>query len=129
MKEKYADLRKKAKTMNFSIAYGKTAHGFQKDWDCTLEEAQESLRAWYSDRKEVVEWQIRVQALALQKGISFLFNSRLDINPDGSLSATGAILPSRGQQRLDLIWTSSGYQHTYLRRSRRYCDCLYGQNR
>jgi DNA polymerase-1 len=65
LKEKYADLRKKAKTMNFSIAYGKTAHGFQKDWDCSLEEAQDSLKAWYADRQEVVEWQIRVQALAL----------------------------------------------------------------
>jgi DNA polymerase-1 len=39
LKDKYADLRKKAKTMNFSIAYGKTAHGFSKDWDCSLEEA------------------------------------------------------------------------------------------
>ena len=28
LKEKYSDPRKKAKTMNFSIAYGKTAHGF-----------------------------------------------------------------------------------------------------
>ena len=36
LKEKYADLRKKAKTMNFSIAYGKTAHGFSKDWNCSL---------------------------------------------------------------------------------------------
>ena len=40
LKDKYAIERKKAKTMNFSIAYGKTAHGFSKDWDCTKEEAQ-----------------------------------------------------------------------------------------
>jgi DNA polymerase I len=39
LKDKYSDLRKKAKTMNFSIAYGKTAHGFAKDWGCNLEEA------------------------------------------------------------------------------------------
>lgn len=50
LKDKYSDLRKKAKTMNFSIAYGKTAHGFAKDWGCDLEEAQKTLRAWYSDR-------------------------------------------------------------------------------
>jgi len=26
--------------MNFSIAYGKTAHGFSKDWGCSLKEAE-----------------------------------------------------------------------------------------
>ena len=36
LKEKYAAQRKKAKTVNFSIAYGKTAQGFANDWDCTL---------------------------------------------------------------------------------------------
>lgn len=39
VKDKYGDERKKAKTMNFSIAYGKTAHGFSKDWGCSLSEA------------------------------------------------------------------------------------------
>ena len=32
LKDKFSSLRKKAKTMNFSIAYGKSAHGFSKDW-------------------------------------------------------------------------------------------------
>ena len=32
IKDKFSGLRKKAKTMNFSIAYGKTAKGFAKDW-------------------------------------------------------------------------------------------------
>ena len=36
LKEKYASERKKAKTVNFSIAYGKTAKGFAEDWNCTL---------------------------------------------------------------------------------------------
>jgi DNA polymerase I len=40
LKDKYASERRKAKTMNFSIAYGKTAHGFSQDWECTLEEAK-----------------------------------------------------------------------------------------
>lgn len=39
--------------MNFSIAYGKSAHGFSKDWNCSLDEAQEALDAWFADRKEV----------------------------------------------------------------------------
>lgn len=32
LKDMFSSLRKKAKTMNFSIAYGKSAHGFSKDW-------------------------------------------------------------------------------------------------
>ncbi len=40
LKEKYAAERKKAKTVNFSIAYGKTAKGFASDWGCSLEEAK-----------------------------------------------------------------------------------------
>ena len=35
VKDKYASERKKAKTMNFSIAYGKTSMGFAQDWGCT----------------------------------------------------------------------------------------------
>lgn len=40
LKDLYSNERKKAKIMNFSIAYGKTVHGFMKDWNCTEEEAQ-----------------------------------------------------------------------------------------
>lgn len=36
LKDKYAAERKKAKTVNFSIAYGKTAKGFALDWGCSL---------------------------------------------------------------------------------------------
>ena len=35
----FSNERKKAKIMNFSIAYGKTVHGFMKDWNTTMEEA------------------------------------------------------------------------------------------
>lgn len=35
LKDKYASERRKAKTVNFSIAYGKTAKGFAADWNCT----------------------------------------------------------------------------------------------
>ena len=43
--------------MNFSIAYGKTVHGFSKDWGCTLEEATKTVELWYNDRPEVLAWQ------------------------------------------------------------------------
>jgi DNA polymerase I len=68
IKDKYASERKKAKGMNFSIAYGKSAHGFAKDWGCTLGEAQAALDAWYNDRKEVKQWQEKTKAIALSKG-------------------------------------------------------------
>ena len=56
LKDKYANERKKAKVMNFSIAYGKTVHGFMKDWNCSKEEAQATVDLWYADRPEVREW-------------------------------------------------------------------------
>tara|TARA_B110000208_G_scaffold131611_1_gene159482 strand:+ start:143 stop:2242 length:2100 start_codon:yes stop_codon:yes gene_type:complete len=47
VKSVYASERRKAKTLNFSIAYGKTAHGLSKDWDVSLSEAQDTLERWY----------------------------------------------------------------------------------
>ena len=60
LKDRYANERKKAKVMNFSIAYGKTVHGFMKDWNCSKEEAQNTVNLWYKDRPEVKEWQKRI---------------------------------------------------------------------
>jgi len=57
LKDKFANERKKAKVMNFSIAYGKTVHGFMKDWNCSEEEARNTVALWYSDRPEVRLWQ------------------------------------------------------------------------
>ena len=53
LKDMFATERKKAKILNFSIAYGKTAHGLAKDWGTTLQEAEETVERWYSDRPEV----------------------------------------------------------------------------
>jgi DNA polymerase-1 len=68
LKDRYANERKKAKVMNFSIAYGKTVHGFMSDWNCTMEEAQATVDLWYKDRPEVKAWQKRVKEIALEKG-------------------------------------------------------------
>lgn len=46
LKEKYGSERRKAKTLNFSIAYGKTVVGLANDWGVSQEEAQEILDAW-----------------------------------------------------------------------------------
>ncbi len=37
LKDVFASERRKAKTLNFSIAYGKTKHGLAKDWNVDLE--------------------------------------------------------------------------------------------
>lgn len=47
LKDEYASERRKAKTLNFSIAYGKTAHGLSQDWGVTLAEADDMLRKWF----------------------------------------------------------------------------------
>lgn len=65
LKDRYANERKKAKIMNFSIAYGKTVHGFMKDWNCTLEEAQQTVDLWYRDRPEVKAWQKEIMEIAI----------------------------------------------------------------
>ena len=67
IKDKYADERKKAKTVNFSIAYGKTAKGFSEDWDCSIAEAKKVITAWFNDRPEVLAWQKKKQEIAKEK--------------------------------------------------------------
>jgi DNA polymerase-1 len=68
VKDIYGSERRKAKTLNFSIAYGKTIHGLAKDWGISTEEAKETLEAWYRDRPEVKKWQEDTRAMAQHKG-------------------------------------------------------------
>jgi len=68
LKEKFSSERRKAKTLNFSIAYGKTAMGLAKDWNVSHREAEETLERWYKDRPEVRDWQMRTIELARQTG-------------------------------------------------------------
>lgn len=57
LKDIFTTERRRAKVLNFSIAYGKTAYGLSKDWGVTKNEAQEEIDKWYRDRPEVLEWQ------------------------------------------------------------------------
>ncbi|CAL4893473.1 unnamed protein product [Urochloa decumbens] len=57
LKDAFGAERRKAKALNFSIAYGKTAIGLSKDWKVSVEEARDTLNLWYRDRKEVSAWQ------------------------------------------------------------------------
>ncbi|KAL3639949.1 hypothetical protein CASFOL_014917 [Castilleja foliolosa] len=57
LKDAFASERRKAKMLNFSIAYGKTTIGLARDWKVSREEAQDTVNLWYSDRQEVLSWQ------------------------------------------------------------------------
>ena len=70
LKDKYASERRKAKTLNFSIAYGKTAHGLSQDWGVSPKEAEEMLQAWYKSRPEVEKWQKNTKEVAKKYGIT-----------------------------------------------------------
>ncbi|OMP04440.1 hypothetical protein COLO4_09635 [Corchorus olitorius] len=57
LKDAFASERRKAKMLNFSIAYGKTPVGLAKDWKVSVEEAKNTVKLWYKERQEVLEWQ------------------------------------------------------------------------
>jgi DNA polymerase I-like protein with 3'-5' exonuclease and polymerase domains len=57
LKDRFKEERRKAKILNFSIAYGKTAFGLSKDWGVSMAEAEATVAAWYADRPEVLAWQ------------------------------------------------------------------------
>ncbi|KAJ0578712.1 putative DNA-directed DNA polymerase [Helianthus annuus] len=57
LKDMYASERRKAKMLNFSIAYGKTPVGLARDWKVSVNEAKETVKRWYNGREEVLRWQ------------------------------------------------------------------------
>ncbi|KAH7546679.1 hypothetical protein FEM48_Zijuj01G0227200 [Ziziphus jujuba var. spinosa] len=57
LKDAFGSERRKAKMLNFSIAYGKTPVGLARDWKVSVEEARKTVELWYNERKEVLTWQ------------------------------------------------------------------------
>ncbi|XP_038690170.1 DNA polymerase I B, chloroplastic/mitochondrial isoform X2 [Tripterygium wilfordii] len=57
LKDAFASERRKAKMLNFSIAYGKTPVGLSRDWKVSVNEAKKTVALWYGERQEVLEWQ------------------------------------------------------------------------
>eukprot|EP00457_Paulinella_chromatophora_P002195 gb/GEZN01002199.1/.p1 GENE.gb/GEZN01002199.1/~~gb/GEZN01002199.1/.p1 ORF type:complete len:806 (+),score=177.31 gb/GEZN01002199.1/:46-2418(+) len=70
LKDVFASERRKAKMLNFSIAYGKTERGLALDWGVSFEEARKTVQAWYSDRPEVKEWQADAIMKAHENGVT-----------------------------------------------------------
>lgn len=64
LKDEFGTERRRAKTLNFSIAYGKTVMGLAKDWSVSPDEARATLDKWYADRPEVKLWQEKTIARA-----------------------------------------------------------------
>jgi len=56
VKDVFPELRKKAKVLNFSLLYGKTAYGLTKDWGVDLEEAQLMIDKWFAAFPEIRDW-------------------------------------------------------------------------
>jgi DNA polymerase-1 len=82
LKNVFANERRKAKILNFSIAYGKTALGLSRDWNVSLGEAKDTVEKWYADRPEVREWQQRVIADARRQGATRTLLGRYRDLPD-----------------------------------------------
>jgi DNA polymerase-1 len=82
LKNVFANERRKAKILNFSIAYGKTALGLSRDWNVSLAEAKDTVAKWYADRPEVREWQQRVIADARRHGATRTLLGRYRDLPD-----------------------------------------------
>lgn len=82
VKDKYGSERRKAKMLNFSIAYGKTYKGLAQDWKVSDEEAKALLHRWYQDRPEVLQWQqTRIRA-AREEGYAITLMGRRRRLPD-----------------------------------------------
>ena len=82
LKDVYSSERRKAKILNFSIAYGKTAHGLSKDWNVSIGEAKDTLNRWYADRPEVLLWQNYTIQNAHKTGSTKSIMGRYRILPD-----------------------------------------------
>lgn len=92
LKDKFGAERRKAKTLNFSIAYGKTAHGLSQDWGVSTKEAEEMLQAWYEARPEVRDWQLRTKQTARKEGITRTLMGRYRQLPDALMGGNRKLL-------------------------------------
>jgi len=66
VKDRFPDERKRAKAVNFGIAYGKTKHGLAQDLHISEDEAQQTIDDWYKAFPEVKAWQDRM----IEQGIA-----------------------------------------------------------
>ena len=90
VKSAFPGERRRAKVLNFSIAYGKTAVGLARDWGVPLNEARATLEAWFADRPEVRAWQAAVLDAARREGATRTLLGRYRDLPDLASPELGA---------------------------------------
>ncbi|CAD7955888.1 unnamed protein product [Amoebophrya sp. A25] len=61
VKQQFGEKRKAAKTMNFGIAYGRSAFSIGKELDISSREAEDVISSWYRSKPEVIEWKRRIE--------------------------------------------------------------------
>ena len=59
-----------------------TEQGLAKDWEVSLEEAQQTLDLWFADRPEVLEWQRKTITTARKTGYTRTLMGRYRRLPD-----------------------------------------------
>mmetsp|Transcript_61965 Transcript_61965/g.110163 ORF Transcript_61965/g.110163 Transcript_61965/m.110163 type:complete len:1294 (+) Transcript_61965:52-3933(+) len=78
VKEQFSELRKRAKTLNFSLLYGKTAYTLAREWDIEQDEAHKFISKWFSAFPEIRKWKAKMERSAEVKGARTLMGrSRL----------------------------------------------------
>jgi len=61
VKEHFSELRKRAKTLNFALLYGKTSFSLAKEWRIEREEAEAFIDKWFAAFPEIRVWMTKVQ--------------------------------------------------------------------
>ncbi|KAK2984836.1 hypothetical protein RJ640_004661 [Escallonia rubra] len=89
LKDAFGSERRKAKMLNFSIAYGKTVAGLARDWKVSVKEARETVERWYRERTEVLNWQEARKAEARTKGRVHTLLGRARIAKNSRLKKLG----------------------------------------
>ncbi len=75
-----ANLRRKAKTINFGIIYGISAHGLARRLDIPREEAAQYIRLYFSRFPEIRDYMERIKAFAKEHGyVETLFGRRVHV--------------------------------------------------
>ncbi|CAE7217684.1 unnamed protein product [Symbiodinium natans] len=54
--ERFPELRRRAKTLNFSLLYGKTAYSLGIEWDLSQGEAEKLIKRWFAAFPEIETW-------------------------------------------------------------------------
>ena len=82
IKEMFEFERGRSKTINFSVLYGKSAHGFAVDWGTTVQEAQRYIDQWFAARPGVKRWQEYLVRFAQENGYVETLGGRRFHTPD-----------------------------------------------